>query len=969
MWQLAFATPWALAALVALPAIWWLIRFTPPRPRTVAFAPLRLLETLRRDEEKPQTSPWWLTALRLLLAALVIFALSGPSWDPRPGIETSARGTLVVIVDDSWAAARGFAQKRAAVDARLEAADRNNQPVVLLSASAGTDQGFSPGRASDARDRLRSLAPVAWIPDRGDIAIPLTRMLRATPDVTVAWYGDGLLNGNARELAAAILSVVPPDRVLIHRDQSLSPLVIGTPTNGAEALGVSVQRADLLAPASGILRASDVRGRTIGTQSFEFGPNQRDLPIRFELPLELRNDVFRLEIADGGTVGGVQLLDDRFRRRTVGLFAGGNESEQPLLSPLFFLGEALAPFADVRQSTGTGTLQALRDLIEQRVSVIVLADVGAVPGEVQPQLERWLRGGGVLIRFAGTRLATQQRSDPFVPVTLRPGARTLGGNLTWEQPQRIGRFAPTGPFAGLTSPADVLINRQILAEPEPTLPQKTWAELADGTPLVTAEARGEGWVVLVHVTADPDWSNLPLSFTFLEMIRRTVALSASTGATQDDRIQRASGPEPQLPPLRLLDATGASQPSDGLAKPIATRLIATTTPSRDHPPGLYGRDDAFRALNALKPGDTIEPWPADLFPPGVSYSSFGQREVIAMKPWLLAAAALLLLIDSLIVLLLGGSGRMRRRAAAATAAALGIFLLLPAPEAYAQAREEAQLQLRQGPLRGQPSQPAPRQQVRPPANPLDAFALNATSATRLAYVLTGVAEVDAISKAGLEGLTRVLLERTALEPAEPVGVDLARDELAFFPMLYWPIDRRAQRPSAEVMGRADAFMKNGGTILFDTRDQSDARPLPRGGFDTPGLARLREMLQGIDVPELEAVPADHVMTKAFYLLTAFPGRFEDGVLWTEKTPENPEGMDRPVRVADGVSPILITTSDFAGAWAVDARSQPLLPTFGGNARQREMSYRVGVNIVMYLLTGNYKADQVHVQDILQRLGQ
>jgi hypothetical protein len=49
--------------------------------------------------------------------------------------------------------------------------------------------------------------------------------------------------------------------------------------------------------------------------------------------------------------------------------------------------------------------------------------------------------------------------------------------------------------------------------------------------------------------------------------------------------------------------------------------------------------------------------------------------------------------------------------------------------------------------------------------------------------------------------------------------------------------------------------------------------------------------------------------------------------------------------------------------------QQMLPMVGGEPRQREFAYRAGVNIVMYTLTGNYKADQVHVPALLERLGQ
>ncbi len=89
----------------------------------------------------------------------------------------------------------------------------------------------------------------------------------------------------------------------------------------------------------------------------------------------------------------------------------------------------------------------------------------------------------------------------------------------------------------------------------------------------------------------------------------------------------------------------------------------------------------------------------------------------------------------------------------------------------------------------------------------------------------------------------------------------------------------------------------------------------------------------------------------------------------EASTESHEQADRPARVGDGVSPILITENDFAGAWAIDENGALLYPTVPDDPLQREMAFRAGINIVMYTLTGNYKADQVHVPALLERLGQ
>jgi hypothetical protein len=198
-----------------------------------------------------------------------------------------------------------------------------------------------------------------------------------------------------------------------------------------------------------------------------------------------------------------------------------------------------------------------------------------------------------------------------------------------------------------------------------------------------------------------------------------------------------------------------------------------------------------------------------------------------------------------------------------------------------------------------------------------------------------------------------------------MAVNLESDELAFFPLLYWPIDADAERPSDEAMAAVDAYMKNGGTILFDTRDQGSGSVMSGA---SPETLALRRILSGLDIPALEPVPRDHVLTKTFYLLDNFDGRWSGSPLWVEAlTTEAVE--NRPARAGDGVSPILITANDMAGAWAMREDGTFMFPTVPNDPYQREMAIRAGINIVIYTMTGNYKADQVHIPALLERLGQ
>ena len=237
--------------------------------------------------------------------------------------------------------------------------------------------------------------------------------------------------------------------------------------------------------------------------------------------------------------------------------------------------------------------------------------------------------------------------------------------------------------------------------------------------------------------------------------------------------------------------------------------------------------------------------------------------------------------------------------------------------------------------------------------------------THLAYVLTGDPEIDRTSEEGLSGLSKVLRARTALEPADPMGVDIDKDELAFFPILYWPVreDARASLGRDARQGRCLHEARRPDRVRY-------ARPRDRLLRHRRRRPRRSTRLIGqLDIPPLEPVPENHVLTKSFYLMRSFPGRWDGGALWVEAEPEDETERNERSRRTDGVSSIVITSNDFAGAWALDDANRPIYPAVPGGEVQREMAFRAGVNLVMYALTGNYKADQVHVPALLERLGQ
>jgi hypothetical protein len=418
--------------------------------------------------------------------------------------------------------------------------------------------------------------------------------------------------------------------------------------------------------------------------------------------------------------------------------------------------------------------------------------------------------------------------------------------------------------------------------------------------------------------------------------------------------------------MKTLDGQGALRTPPPTAEPIKASELQATSPSFEHPPGYYGQSASPRALNILTPKSTLIPFPE--LPASVTRLSYDNAASTALKPGLLAAALALLFADIIAIILLqaGGLGglfsrRARRPGATAAVVALVALGFTAVPDARAQ-------DLPPFDAFSSPTQDSGTVTVRSKnESAADKAAIAATSKVTLAYVLSGDRETDDTSRAGLAGLGRVLETRTAVEPGEPAAVDISKDEIAFYPILYWPVLASAEALPDPIIAKIDAYMKEGGLIIFDTRDygQGGSNFLPLAGKGGTALERL---LSKLDVPRLEPVPENHVVTKSFYLLRSFPGRWDGGQLWVEAIPENKNDTHR-ARVSDGVTSIMITSNDFAAAWALDDRGRPLYPVVPGGEEQREMAFRSGINIVMHALTGNYKADQVHVPALLERLGQ
>ena len=155
--SIVFGAPAILFGLAALPIIWWLLRLTPPRPQTELFPPLRILAKVLKKEETPAKSPWWLTALRLLIAALIVLALAKPVINPRE-MQISGNGPLVIVMDNGWSTAGDWQDRVLIAGELLDDAEAQNVPVSIVFTAEDTHNATAD-TAAQARERLQAAAP------------------------------------------------------------------------------------------------------------------------------------------------------------------------------------------------------------------------------------------------------------------------------------------------------------------------------------------------------------------------------------------------------------------------------------------------------------------------------------------------------------------------------------------------------------------------------------------------------------------------------------------------------------------------------------------------------------------------------------------------------------------------------------------------------------------------------------------
>ncbi|HEY0902246.1 MAG TPA: BatA domain-containing protein, partial [Micavibrio sp.] len=632
---LAFMNPWVLAGMASLPVLWFLLRVTPPAPRLIVFPAAHFMAGLDAQKQVPSKTPWPILLLRILAAALIMLALARPVLNP--GDAVSGSGPVRIVMDNGWSAAQTWRLQMAQAIDLVERTGRERRPLYIgtTAPEPGKTAPFMAGPLTkgEAEATLRGLKPHPWLSDYHAASL-LFETAKDNANVQTYWLSSGqrddvpdrLIRVLQNQGGLTFIAPAPTQRALLLRPDKSKPgqaaaiIEVNSGTPAGMPLTVQVLTRD---------------GRQIDSRDITTDGKQISFKVAFDLPTALQNQISRLQIAGRHSAGSTLLLDSGSYRRRVGIVNTSTAEKAALADATYYIKRALEPVADIQADS-------LPALLEDDYSVLILPDVGAMPPEDLDMLEGWVREGGLLIRFGGPNMT--QGENFLTPVSLRRGDRAMAGALSWDKPAKLAPFPARSPYYGLEIPEDLKIARQLLAEPEPELERKSWAALADGTPLITADHLDDGLIVMIHTTATPEWSNLVLSGLFVKIMERTVQM-AGTQALADDNAAAGT-----LQPQLLLDGHGNNTQPRATDQPIPAAEFESKIPDSTHPPGLYGRVGYQKSLNLGERLPTLRTF-TDM-PMGVALESYGGVKEQNLMPFILAMALLLFMIDWVVMIIL-----------------------------------------------------------------------------------------------------------------------------------------------------------------------------------------------------------------------------------------------------------------------------------------------------------------------------
>ncbi len=880
-----------------MPIIFFIIKYYPPRPAEKNFSSLYLFTDITIKKNTKSKFPLWLLIFRLILCFLIILFFSDP-YLTKGSDKKSNFKNYTIISDNNWSISNNWQYYKSIIKEIVLEAESNNKEVHFYLSTLS--EKLTPtifNTYNEAIDFINNNPPSPIQTSRKNIneILKKNNFFKSSKTFFIFSNFDSATEESQKETLNIIKENNPSIEIInpVKKITFFEKVVINH-----ESFELKVSRKGIYTDNSFSIQAIGKNKRILFEKKFYFEDASNEYKVLESLPAATINQIFKIKILDENHAGAYFYLDDFKKRVSVGIFSENNSAlEKPLLSSTYYLKKSLGKSHSI-------SVASIKKLLDNQKSIIFLPSYSKLIKSDHRKLEEWVKAGGVLVRFSDKSLVSK-RSLYFDQKLYYQSVRNIAKDFSLNAKLNINAFKDNTILSNLEIPLDLQFKKQLIIDSFES-DVTTLASLEDQSPLITMKNIGSGKVILFHVTSNNEWSNLPLSSLFSDIISRLLLIPKFKVNSNNQEMtmkQKINSFGELIDPLKNYSFVNQSKSS-------------INYPSIQVPVGIYENENLSIALN-LAGNLNTESFYGEVNENILIKNSY-EKSVFKLKNLILITLFIMFLIDMIINLMLKKNFLFKK--AFKKSSIIALFLLFF----------------------------------------IVTFNINNLQANEnynkifLAYVKTEDALLNQIAFKGLESLRKYLIERTSVNPKGVKEVDILRDKIFYFPLLYWQVVEEIPDFNEEIINKINNYLVSGGIIIFDLVNLSNTSI----SLEESRLNELKVLFSELGVNNLKQIDSNHTLVKSYYLLDTFPGRFDRKVLLIDT-----DNLDNK----DGVSSVIVGLNHWVGAWAKDKNNYPLYQAVPGGERQREISFRFGINLIMYALTGNYKSDQIHNKSILQRL--
>lgn len=589
-----FGSPWMLGTLPpALLIAFLLMRSIERRAKEVDFPAIFILDMLDNTERDTDRMPIWQQMINYAAISAAVIGAADPSWNPQESFGQD--GPVIVAMDNGWDSAGNWDAVLERAQDIFRQAHNDDRQVIIVQMASHEGDGFKvmpPMDAAAASQALTQINPMPWPVDYKAVQTGLDIHNEGTYGASY-WLGSGLAGNGAQDFAKALNTIAPLR--YIENEYSSLPMVLGPAQYENGDYRLTVRRAVAEEQADFGISAYAQDNTLLASYTYSFGEGQKEVDVLFDVPDivsadKLSSEVFRFSINAQQNAAAQVIVDDQWKSRSVGLVVERLSDTDSLLSEARFIQTALDPHSEL-------FLGRIEELIDSGdISILAVPDAVTISAVASEKIQEWVESGGTLIRFAGPNMArTAHKNDPLLPLDLRKGVHSF--SLDEDKHARIDQFDPSSPLRGIQMDSSAEIHKQIMVEPGPDVSKKIWASLDDGSPLVSADQRGEGRVVLFHSSANTAWGEFSLSDNFVDILLEVVSSAKSIEESEALDLKA-------LPPFLTMNGYGAIENPPPYVADLQSKNCRI---SALNPPGLYGSSLSAVACNLSASIEDISP--------------------------------------------------------------------------------------------------------------------------------------------------------------------------------------------------------------------------------------------------------------------------------------------------------------------------------------------------------------------------